>query len=285
MLPALFDFKFLKIYTHGVFLVLAFFWGSFILWKNIRLTSYKEEEIFDGLFLALAGSLFFGRLLYVVLNFEKFGFSFLKFILINGFPGLSIYGALLGGFLGLLLYFIFKKINFLETVDYFITPVLIGIVLGKLGSFFSGSEVGTQTDFFLSIKYLGYDGLRHLTALYEAIFFAMAGFVSYKLLFEIRKDRLKHGFAFYFFCWCFALIYFLFDNLKINHLYLLGYNFNRTVSAVLLLTLSLYFLYYFRNVFLIYGKPTYKKIAKKIGAGFGRRFKKTAKTNTGPKEK
>ena len=31
MLPVLLDLKFVKIYTFGVFLVLAFFWGAFFL--------------------------------------------------------------------------------------------------------------------------------------------------------------------------------------------------------------------------------------------------------------
>src|SRR3990167_3956926 len=188
MLPVLLDLKFIKIYTFGVFLVLAFFWGSFILWKNIRLTSQKEDEIFDGLFLALGGGLFFSRLLYVILNYDKFGFDVLKFILINGYPGLSLYGALFGSFIILYLYFLYKKISFKDTADYFITPVFIGLALGKLGSFFSGSEVGTQTKFFLSIKYFGYDGLRHLTPLYEGILFAMAAYMSYRLLFQIRRE-------------------------------------------------------------------------------------------------
>lgn len=279
MLPVLLDFKFIKIYTFGVFLVLAFFWGSFVLWKNIRLTAQKEDEIFDGLFLSLAGSLFFSRLVYVILNFDKFGFNFLKFILINGFPGLSLYGALVGGFLALYLYCLLKKINFLNTVDYFITPIFITLTFGKLGSFFSGSEVGSQTKLPFSVKYFGYDGLRHLTPLYEALCFGLGAYISYKLLFEVRREKHPNGFVFYFFCWYFALIYILFDKIKINHLYFLGYNFNKMASAILLLTFSIYFLYYFRNIIFSYGKPAYKKIAKKISGNLGERSKKAAKAD------
>ena len=76
MLPVLLDLKFVKIYTFGIFLVLAFFWGTFLLWRSLRLSSYREEDAFDGLFLALAGGLFVSRLVYVILNFQKFGFNF-----------------------------------------------------------------------------------------------------------------------------------------------------------------------------------------------------------------
>jgi len=65
MLPVLLDLPFIKIYTFGVFLVLAFFWSAFLLWKNFLLTSYKEEEIFDQLFLGLVGGLLVSRIVYV----------------------------------------------------------------------------------------------------------------------------------------------------------------------------------------------------------------------------
>ncbi|MBI4009128.1 prolipoprotein diacylglyceryl transferase [Candidatus Roizmanbacteria bacterium] len=285
MLPVLLDLKFIKIYTFGVFLVLAFFWGSFLLWKNIRLTSYKEEEIFDGLFFSLFGALFFGRLFYVILNFEKFGFSLLKFILINGFPGISQFGILVGGFLTLYLYFFIKKIKFREAADYFISPIFVAVLFGKLGSFFSGAEVGAKTKFFLSIKYTGYDGLRHLTPLYEAIVFGLGAYLSYKLLFAVRKERYPRGFVFYFFCWYFAFIYFLFDKLKENRLYLFGQSFNMTVSAMLSLTVSLYFIYHFRNSFLSYGSKAYQSIAKRTSRRFAKRSKKAGKADSGTQKK
>src|SRR3989339_411654 len=123
MLPVLLNLKVIKIYTFGVFLVLAFFWGSYLLWRLIRLTSFKEEEVFDGLFWGLAGGIFFGRLFYIILNFSDFGFDLFRYILINGYPGLSLYGSLFGGFLTLFFYCLSKKIKFLEVIDYYIPPI------------------------------------------------------------------------------------------------------------------------------------------------------------------
>lgn len=247
MLPVLLDLKFVKIYTFGVFLVLGFFWSSFLLWRNIRLTSYKEEDVFDGLFLSLFGGLFVGRLIYVVLNFNDFGFDILKFILINGYPGISLIGAILGALFTLYGFFALRKIDFSEIIDYFISPLFIGLVFGKLGSFFSGAEVGAKTSFFLRVRYAAYEGLRHLTPLYEAIFFAIAAYVSYRLLFEIRKERLKQGTLLMFFFWFLALAYFVFDSLKERTLYLQGISFNWLASGLMLLTTSFYFIYYFRS--------------------------------------
>jgi len=247
MLPVLLDVGFLKIYTFGVFLVLAFFWGCYFLWKNISLTSYKEEDVFDVFFISLIGGLFVSRLLYVILNFNKFGFNLLKFILINGYPGLSLIGFIAGVLLFLFLYLSTKKIHFLEIIDYFVAPAFLVLTIGKLGSFFSGVEIGTKTKFFLAVRYVGFDGQRHLTALYESLLFLACFFLANRLLMDLRREKLRKGFLFAFFIWSFSLVSFLFDQLKEKHLYFVGKSLNWYVCGILLLTFSLYFIYYFRT--------------------------------------
>jgi len=239
MLPILFTIGPIKIYTFGVFLVLALFWGSYLLWKLIRLTSFKEEDIFDSLFWVLAGGLLLGRLVYVLLNLKEFGFNLLKFLLINGYPGISLYGAITGGLLTLYLFCHNKKLKFSELVDYFIAPFFLALFLGKLGSFFSGNKVGE---------------------VFESLLFTLGVIFTYKILFQIRKEKLTHGFNLRFFIWYFSLVYLTFDKMKGNQLYFLNYSFNGVVSTTLFLTFSFYFVYYFRSTLITYGKNTFQKI-------------------------
>ncbi|HLL60581.1 MAG TPA: prolipoprotein diacylglyceryl transferase family protein [Candidatus Nitrosocosmicus sp.] len=247
MLPVLLDLKYIKIYTFGVFLVLAFFWGMFLLWRNVKLTSYKEEDIFDGLFVTILGSLFFSRLLYVITHFDFFGFNILKFILINGYPGLTLYGALLGGLLTFYLYSRSKKISFSSIIDYGISPLLLSLGIGKIGSFFSGGDVGTQTQFLLSVKYVGFTGMRHITPLYEAILLFIGAYFTYRFLFLIRRTVLPKGFNLIFTAFYFPLIYLLLDKIKQNHLYFLGINLNFLLSLIFVFVFGIYFLYIFRK--------------------------------------
>lgn len=276
MLPVLLDLKFLKIHTFGVFLMLAFFWSTFLVWRNVRLTSYKEEDIFDGLFLSLAGGLFAGRLVYFIVNIKEFGMDVLKFVLINGYPGISIWGALGGAFLTLYIFFAARKIDFKEVADYLISPLFVALLLGKLGAFFSGSEIGAKTNFFIRLKFPGYEGARHLTSLYEAIFFGLAAYASYRLLFEIRKDKYTHGFLLAFFLWFFSFTYFIFDKIKIPTLYLQGYSFNGLVSGALLLTTSFWFLYYKRQ--------SISKFITKYGQEAISKFRATTKRKAASRE-
>lgn len=247
--------------------MLAFFWGAFLLWRNIRLTSFKEEVIFDGLFWGLFGGLFFSRLVYFIFNFQDFGFNLLKFILINGYPGLSLWGFVLGFLIVIYLYFSFQKIRFFEVVDYFVPSFFLSLFFGKLGSFFSGQEVGIKTQFFLKVRYFGFDGFRHLVSLYEALFYFLGFYLSTLILFEIRKERFFKGFLFHFGLWYFSLVSFLASFLKEENIFIMKKSLNLVVSLIFLLTTTAYFVYYFRdnwlNILKKYGKGIFRAIYSK----------------------
>ncbi len=247
MLPVLLDLKFFKIYTFGIFFVLAFFWSMFLLWRNVKLTSHKEEEIFDGIFIAIFGGLIVARAFYVAAHFDFYGFNVLKFVLINGYPGLSLYGALIGSLFTFFLYSSVKKINFISITDYLVSPLLLGIAIGKLGSFFSGGEVGMKTKFLLAVNYVGHSGPRHLVGLYEALLFFIGTYITYKFLFMIRREKLPKGFNFLFFLFYFPLVYLLLDKIKENHLYFFGINLNFLLSLIFVFVFGIYIIYIFRK--------------------------------------
>ena len=276
MLPVLLEVSFIKIYTFGIFLVLALFWSAFFLWKNIRLTAYKEETIFDGLFISLGFSVFFGRLIYVIMNFEDFGFDIIKFILFNGYPGFSVFGCVVGFFIGLYIFFNAQKIRFMDAIDYFIPPLFLCIAIGKVGAFFSGAEVGAVTAFPLAVKYANFDGLRHITPLYEAICMFIGSYWAFVMLYTIRREGLSRGFLFHFFIWFFAAVSFGFDFLKGERTVVNGYSVDMVISGILLLTFTVYFIYYFRAVWLhaIIGKFQKKSYGHTPNTGIHSKTKK-----------
>lgn len=280
MLPVFLNLQFIKIYTQGLFLVLAFFWSSYVLWKLVRLTSFKEENIFDNLFASIFSGLFFGRLLYVILNFSKFGFDPIKFILVNGYPGFSIVGALTGFILAVYLRSKKQKVAFKEIIDYFIPPILLAIGFGKLGSFFSGSELGSRTNFIISLKYPGLSGNYHLTAFYESLLFFLGFYLAYRILMTIRKERGEKGLNLYFFIVWFGGVYFWFDKLKDNHLYFQNWSFNQTIGLILHLTGVFYFLYYFRRQIIQNIKNIINFIIKNVKKNISKIYQRT-KNRTG----
>ncbi|MBP9690459.1 prolipoprotein diacylglyceryl transferase [Candidatus Woesebacteria bacterium] len=247
MLPILLDLGFIKIYTFGVFLVLAFFWASFYLWKNVSMTSHKEDEVFDGIFFALFGAVLIGRIQFVALHFSDFGFNILKFILMNGYPGIGIMGFILGFLVFLGLFVSMRKIEFGKLIDYTVPPLFLALAIGKLGAFFAGTEIGSQTGFFLSLAYKNFDGMRHMTPLYESIAFFAGSYFSYKVLRSIRRNALSDGFNLKFFLWYFSLVAVAFDPIKSFRQIIQGISFDLVVGGLCLLTASIYMLYYFRK--------------------------------------
>src|SRR3989344_2501551 len=289
MLPVLFDFKFIKIYTFGVFLVLAFFWSLFLFWKTVKLTSHKEEEMFDSVFISLILAIFFSRFFFVIINFRNFGFSLLKFILINGFPGMSIYGLIFGGLLGLSIYHGIKKNNIIKLLDYYVASILLASAIIKIGSFFGGIDVGTETKFLLAVRYSGYAGSRHLTPIYESILLFLGTYFTHRILLAVRRTVLPSGFAFYFAFFWFGLVNLLLDNIKQNHLYLGSINFNLIISGAIVLTLGGYFLYFFRIELVNLIKDRLKKITQYGKINFKRTTgfiqEKIIRTRKEPKKK
>ncbi len=247
MIPVLLNISGLKIYTFGVFLMLAFFWGCFLVWKTIRFSSYKEEDVFDGVFISLGIGLLVGRLAYVVIHFADFGLSLSKFIFINGYPGMSLYGAIIGAAIALYLYSITHKIHFMEVVDYVVPALFLAIAIGKLGSFFAGVEVGRKTPFILAVRYAGFDGYRHLVGFYEALLFFLGAYLAYKLLFQIRRNIFSVGSGLFFFCWYGAFVSLVTDFLKEIEPTIVPNLARSVILLTILLTTSVYFLYYFRS--------------------------------------
>lgn len=246
MLPILFQIGFFKLYTFGVFLVLAFFWGCYVVWKNIQLTAFKEEDVFDGIFTALFGGIILSRIVHVIFHFSDFGLNFLKILLVNGYPGFSFWGFIIGFVLTLYLFCNSHKMRFEDLIDYIIPPLFLAVAIAKLGSFFAGVEVGTKTKFPLAIKYAAFDGLRHVTPLYEAILLFIAVWIAHRLIFSIRREVISKGFLVLFFFWVISAIYFGFDFIRGEKTVIMGYSIYGMVSIIILLTLSLYFVYYFR---------------------------------------
>lgn len=247
MFPILLDLHIIKIYTFGVFLALAFFWALFWYWRNIKRTSFKEEEMFDGVFICMFGGLFFARLTYILLNYQDFGPSIMKFILINGYPGLSFIGGLVGALCTLALFARVQRLPYMEVFAYAVPSLFLGIGIAKIGAFFGGTTVGVETSFPLSVQYVGHPGQRHIVAIYEAILMFVGFFMSQRLVMNYRRDKVDVGSLFSFFIFWVSIMLISFDFLKDDTLYLAGLRFNVVVPGIGLVLVSLWELIKYRR--------------------------------------
>ncbi|MDC8002952.1 prolipoprotein diacylglyceryl transferase [Aureisphaera galaxeae] len=169
--------------------------------------------ILGAIFGALVGSRVVGWLEYPFIDFSEN----VWLVLLNT---KTIMGGLFGGLLGVE---IAKKIigETQSSGDLFTFPIILGIFIGRIGCFLSGTNeftYGTVTNSFLGMD-LGDGLLRHPLALYELLFLAFL-FVFLKRI--QAKVPLKSGKIFAFFMIAYFAFRFFIEFLKPNEFLLLG---------------------------------------------------------------
>ena len=132
----------------------------------------------------------------------------------------SIMGGLFGGLIGVELS---KKIikEKRSSGDLFTFPIIVGIIIGRIGCFLSGTNeftYGTETNFFTGMN-LGDGMLRHPIALYEIVFLALL-FIFLKMVTPYVK--MSSGNLFKLFMVLYFGFRFLIEFIKPNVFHLAG---------------------------------------------------------------
>lgn len=186
MYPVLFSVGGVGISTFGAFLAMAFFGGSFVIWKRGREEHFEEESLFDAVLLTIFWGLVVARLVYVVLHWGNFEGNILSMLALTKFPGLSMLGGLAGAFLALSYFSWKKQWSYFEIFDVYVLGLALAQGIGSVGLFFNGSGYGTLWNGPWAVNFIGVEGSRHPTQIYGALLyvllFVVLGrvFVSYR---------------------------------------------------------------------------------------------------------
>ncbi len=205
MLPILIQTKYLTIYTMGIFLVLALFWFLYFIWRYVRLTPHREEQVFDVIILAGLAGVVVGRISFVLINLKDFierGNS--AMLALHLYPGIQDSAALIVTVACAALLFYRRKIPVSLVIAHMSIAFCIGMALVSLGTLFAGTVVGTSTMIPLRIKYAGLDGLRHMVGLYQALYYCFCAFLFHFLLMQARHHKSLYGVLIGLMLWVFA---------------------------------------------------------------------------------
>lgn len=153
------------------------------------------DKIFNVAFLSAILSLLTARFFYVFLNPKPLFLNPLGFLLFPYFPGLSLMGALVGGFL--VSFFLLKNSNFPvgRILDFFSISFLVSFPFGFLGAFILSQEKISAPFYFSMVLYL-------------LVLFIFLKFILPSSL----KSRLKDGSLSLLFVIIFSVVY-IFSNL------------------------------------------------------------------------
>jgi phosphatidylglycerol:prolipoprotein diacylglycerol transferase len=198
MYPELFHIGPVPVRAFGLMLALSFLAG--VLYVQ-RMTS-RDKKPFEP-YLVIAYIMIFGgvlgaRLSYVFIHWSDFSNNLLD--IFNpfqsgqfGIAGLNLYGGILAGMVGSIIYARYKKMSVLEVFDYFAPTIGLGIGISRIGCFFNGCCFGTPTDLpwgvvfpIGSIPYMTFGDLHlHPAQLYSSLY----GFALFLFLHFLIKRR------------------------------------------------------------------------------------------------
>jgi phosphatidylglycerol---prolipoprotein diacylglyceryl transferase len=187
MLPVLLNIGPVTISSLGLFLVLAFLLGTFLIWRLARAWEVNNEVLLDAVFFTTIFAFIGARAYFVLVNFEFFSQNILGIFNIFRLPGFSFWGGFFLGLIGLFICTTYpnlarrlslgvlfssagsKKLNFYQVADIGVIGFLGGLVLGDVGCLLGGCDVGVISNNFLAVNLVGVVSERFPVQLLEAI--------------------------------------------------------------------------------------------------------------------
>ena len=124
---------------YGVIIAFGMLLAIFLAVKTMKKRGFKVDTVIDLALICIPSAILGARLYYVL--FYTHDYTFWEFFKIwEG--GLAIYGGVIGGFLGLMVYCLIKKINILDVCDALAPCLIMGQAIGRWGNFTNQEAYG-----------------------------------------------------------------------------------------------------------------------------------------------
>jgi phosphatidylglycerol---prolipoprotein diacylglyceryl transferase len=231
---------------YGLFVVLSIVIGTWITGRELARRGYDGALALESLFFVVPLGLAGARLYHVATDYDQYTDRLAK-VFFFWYGGWGIYGAVAGGFLGLLLFSRYRGINALTFADAAAPGLALGQALGRWGNYFNQELFGQPSDLPWAIRIAPENRIApvgpmqfadatsfHPTFFYESVWDLLVCLV---LLWVARRfaDRLKNGDIFVLYVSLYSVGRFFVETLRIDPAFIIGTSFrgNLLVSGVL----------------------------------------------------
>lgn len=220
---------------YGLILCSAIFIGIVVGYRLFKKNISKDEADFflDYIPFVVFFSILGARLFYVIGNIE-FYLAHKKEIFLINHGGLSIWGAILFGLVGLIFYLKLNKKNIYAHLDIIAAVMPLCQAIGRFGNYFNQEAFGKPSESFFKLyvdtqfrpaEYINYEYF-HPTFLYESIL-DIISFLILILLFTKRRN-LKSGAIFYLYIIFYSIIRLIVESIRIDSV---SYVFNIPIAS------------------------------------------------------
>lgn len=251
--PIIFELGPIALRWYGLLIALGIAVGTFVVSRELRRKGHDGDLALDALFFVVPLGFIGARVYHVLTDYELYaGDPFpAVFEVWNG--GLGIYGAVVGGFLGVVIFARVRGISPLMFADAAAPGLILAQAIGRWGNYFNQELFGRPSDLPWAIRIApenrppGFEDAAafHPTFLYESIWNVA---VFFALLYVARRfaPRLKDGDVFLLYVSLYSLGRFFVESLRIDDGFVIGdfasgeyVRGNLFVASILALTFAL----------------------------------------------
>jgi prolipoprotein diacylglyceryl transferase len=208
---------------YGLFVALGIIVAVWLTGRELVRKGYDRTLALEALFFTLPPGLIGARLSYVAVNYDLYASNPIPAVLEIWVGGLEIYGALAGGFVGVLLFGWYRGVSPLAFADAAAPGVVLSQAIGRLGDYFNQELFGRPSDLPWAIRIAPANRPAefadvtsfHPTFLYESIWNVL---VCLLLLWVARRpsERLKAGDIFLIYVSLYSAGHFLVESLRVD---------------------------------------------------------------------
>ena len=233
MYPILFTIAGIPVYSFSVFLILSFFVFSFVFWRRLRSLGISEERIFDLIYYGVINAFIISRIVFAVFHKNLFADSLLKVVTIWIQPGLSLYGALVGGMMTIIYLSRVYKIRIVTILDTLALALPLSFIVGEVGSLLDGTVVGKTSGVAWALRYVGHPGLRHPVQIYEIIALVILLFIVIGIHKKAHTRSWPYGITGLCYFFFYSIVFFSIEFFKESSVYWGVFTINQWVLVAL----------------------------------------------------
>jgi phosphatidylglycerol:prolipoprotein diacylglycerol transferase len=246
--PVMFEIGPFALRYYGLCIALGIAVGTWLTGRELARKGYDASLALDSLFFVIPLGFVGARVYHVLTDYHLYADDPFPGVLEVWNGGLGIYGAVAGGFLGVLLFSWYRGISALDFADAVAPGLVLAQAIGRWGNYFNQELFGRPSDLPWAIRIdpenrpvqFADVSSFHPTFLYEALWDVL---VCLALLWIARRfeERLKAGDLFLIYVSLYSVGRFLVETLRVDPAFLIGGSTrgNLFVSSVLALGFAL----------------------------------------------
>ena len=142
----------IKIYSYGTMIAIGIIVAVWLLRYRGKKVGYNEEHLLDMSIVGILCGFIGGKLLFIITDFNDLTEGSFNWSDLVG-HGLVVYGGIIGGALGIIVFCKRKKWDILKVIDLVVPSVALAQGFGRIGCFLAGCCYGKETNSFLGVKF------------------------------------------------------------------------------------------------------------------------------------